>query len=282
MVPSSRNRNLFSRLTAAACLLLFLFLAGAGTAAATQEGKPEAIRLTVLYDNTAAVDGVQADWGFACLVETAGKTVLFDSGTKADILGGNAKALGVDLSRVDMLVFSHEHGDHTGGLSLVLDKLRGKDIVVYVPQSFSGKFFQTVEQAGLRPVKVGEFMTIGPGVHVTGEMGGPIKEIGLILDTADGPLLATGCAHPGIVDMIRAGGRSLGREIPIVLGGFHLLDLDDAAINDLVTQFQTLGVKKCGATHCTGEKAIRAFQDAYGPDFLAMGVGRRLTFRRPA
>ncbi len=282
MVSLSRIRKEFPRLISAACLLLFFFLAGPGLAAAAQEGTPEAIRLTVLYDNTTARDGVQADWGFACLAEVADMVILFDAGTKADILEHNVKALGIDLGRVNTVVFSHQHGDHTGGLSLVLDKLRGKDVAVYVPRSFSAPFIQTVEQAGLRPVKVGEFIAIGPGVYVTGEMGGLIKEIGLLLDTADGPLLATGCAHPGIVAMIRDSGRYLQRKVSIALGGFHLLDLDETAIKALIGEFQTLGVKKCGSTHCTGEKAIRGFQEAYGQDFLAMGVGRQLTFRRPS
>ena len=277
MILLSRFRKKFFGLAAA---LIFSLGVGLGLGAPAQEGDSGSVRLTVLYDNTTAVDGVQADWGFACLVETPDKTLLFDSGAKADILGKNVKALGVDLSRVNMVVFSHEHGDHTGGLSFVAETLRGRDVLVYMPESFTAGFVQKVEQVGLRPVKVKEFIAVGPGLHLTSEMGGPIKEIGLLLDTADGPLLLTGCAHPGIADMVRESGRSLGRPVAIVLGGFHLLNLDEVAIKAKVGEFQTLGVKKCGATHCTGEKAIRAFQEAYGPGFLAMGVGRRLTFRR--
>ena len=275
MVNPLRIRKEFMCLATAALVLILL----AGPAALASENSSGGIRLTVLYDNTAAVEGVRADWGFACLIEGTEKTILFDTGTKPDVLEHNIRALGIDLSRVGLVVLSHQHGDHTGGLSLVLDTLRGKEVAVTMPESFSADFIQKVEQAGVRPVKVKEFKSIGPGVYVTGEMGGPIKEIGLILDTADGPLLVTGCAHPGIADMIQESGRCLGRKISIVLGGFHLLNLDEPALEALVGEIQTLGVRKCGATHCTGEKAIRAFQEAYGSDFLPLGVGRQVIFR---
>jgi 7,8-dihydropterin-6-yl-methyl-4-(beta-D-ribofuranosyl)aminobenzene 5'-phosphate synthase len=275
MVNPLRIRKEFMCLATAALVLILL----AGPAALASENSSGGIRLTVLYDNTAAVEGVRADWGFACLIEGTEKTILFDTGTKPDVLEHNIRALGIDLSRVGLVVLSHQHGDHTGGLSLVLDTLRGKEVAVTMPESFSADFIQKVEQAGVRPVKVKEFKSIGPGVYVTGEMGGPIKEIGLILDTADGPLLVTGCAHPGIADMIQESGRCLGRKISIVLGGFHLLNLDEPALKALVGEIQTLGVRKCGATHCTGEKAIRAFQEAYGSDFLPLGVGRQVIFR---
>lgn len=275
MVNLHRIRREGMCLATAALILTLL----AGPPVSAPENSSEAIRLTVLYDNTAAVEGVRADWGFACLIEGTDKTILFDAGTKQDVLEHNIKKLGIDLDGVGLIVLSHQHGDHTGGLSFVLDKLRGKDVAVMMPQSFTAEFIQEVEQAGVRPVKVKEFKSIGPGVYVTGEMGGPIKELGLILDTADGPLLVTGCAHPGIADMIRESGRCLGRKVSIVLGGFHLLNLDEPALKALVGEIQTLGVRKCGATHCTGEKAIRAFQEAYGPDFLPLGVGRQVTFR---
>lgn len=267
----------------------FLFLAAAvsvlilsrGPAPAATGDDPPSIRLTILYDNTAAVEGAQSDWGFACLVEGTAKTILFDTGTKPDVLWHNIQTLGIDLNRVGLIVLSHQHEDHTGGLTSVLDKLRGKDVTVYMPESFPAEFVQKAERAGARAVRVRESINILPGVYVTAEMGGPIKEIGLVLDTADGPLLLTGCAHPGIVDMVQESGRGLGRKISIVLGGFHLLNLDEPAAKALAGQMKALEVRKCGATHCTGEKAIRAFQEAYGTDFLAMGVGRLITFPRP-
>jgi metal-dependent hydrolase (beta-lactamase superfamily II) len=60
---------------------------------------------------------MQKDRGYAALVEYGGKRILFDTGNNPDILAQNAKAKGVDLTKLDFVVMSHRHGDHMGGLS---------------------------------------------------------------------------------------------------------------------------------------------------------------------
>jgi len=55
-------------------------------------------------------------WGLSLYVAIPGVTLLFDTSPSPDALRHNAEALGVDLSRVDYVILSHSHGDHTGGL----------------------------------------------------------------------------------------------------------------------------------------------------------------------
>jgi glyoxylase-like metal-dependent hydrolase (beta-lactamase superfamily II) len=74
------------------------------------------LTITVLYDNVAATAGTEADWGFSCFVEMGGGSVLFDTGANPEVLRANINALQVDLSRINAVVFSHEHKDHTGGV----------------------------------------------------------------------------------------------------------------------------------------------------------------------
>jgi glyoxylase-like metal-dependent hydrolase (beta-lactamase superfamily II) len=74
------------------------------------------LTITVLYDNVAATAGTEADWGFSCFVEMGGGSVLFDTGANPEVLRANINALQVDLSRINAVVFSHEHKDHTGGI----------------------------------------------------------------------------------------------------------------------------------------------------------------------
>jgi len=56
------------------------------------------------------------EWGFSALVEADGRTILFDTGARQDTVLKNARELGVDLTRVDEVILSHNHADHTGGL----------------------------------------------------------------------------------------------------------------------------------------------------------------------
>ncbi|HEY7481457.1 MAG TPA: MBL fold metallo-hydrolase [Gemmatimonadales bacterium] len=73
------------------------------------------LRITVLSTMLADMTGV-GEWGFAALVETDGRRLLFDTGARPETVLDNARQLGIDLSGVTDLVLSHHHGDHTGGL----------------------------------------------------------------------------------------------------------------------------------------------------------------------
>jgi 7,8-dihydropterin-6-yl-methyl-4-(beta-D-ribofuranosyl)aminobenzene 5'-phosphate synthase len=234
------------------------------------------ITVTILYDNTAFAPETEADWGFSCLIEGIDKTILFDAGTKPEVFFRNVEALDVDLTEVDLVVISHEHGDHTGALAQILEHNHG--LTVYHPASFSRDFVSSVEQAGATSVPVTEPIEIIDDVYLTGEMGGDIKEQSLVLRTGDGLVVITGCSHPGIVEILERAQQILDEKIFMVLGGFHLLRHSDEEMVAIIEQFKQLGVEKCGPTHCTGDRQIAAFQDAYGENFVTMGAGRVLTF----
>ena len=78
--------------------------------------------VTILYDNTSYTEGTEADWGFACLIEAHGRTLLFDTGAKGQLLLSNMAQLGIDPARIEQVVISHSHWDHTGGLDALLTR----------------------------------------------------------------------------------------------------------------------------------------------------------------
>ena len=82
---------------------------------ATAAPVPASPRITVLYDAFGNDSTMTKDWGYAALVEISGKRILFDTGDDPEILAKNAKAKGVDLTKLDFVVLSHRHGDHIGG-----------------------------------------------------------------------------------------------------------------------------------------------------------------------
>ncbi len=236
------------------------------------------IQVTILYDNYVHTSGTQADWGFSCLIEGIEKTVLFDTGTQPEIFQHNLEVLKIDPSQVDMVVISHEHGDHTGGLWLFLKKKQ--DVAVYVPDSFSWDFEKRVQALGSHTVRVSEPVEICRDVWLTGEVKGPVNEQAIFLDTSQGLVLITGCAHPGVVNMVDSARKVLNKDVTFVFGGFHLMEKSKREIQDIITRFEEIGVRKCGATHCTGEQQIEWFKQAFGENFVGMGSGRSLRIAR--
>ena len=94
------------------------------------------MKATIIYDNTAFRKDLQADWGFAALIEANGKRILFDTGGSGSILLSNMNKLGITPKEIDDVFISHAHFDHTGGLSAFLDQ--NSDVTVWVPPSFRG------------------------------------------------------------------------------------------------------------------------------------------------
>ena len=86
----------------------------------TASAAPSKAQITVLYDAFGKASAMQKDWGYAALIEYGGKRILFDTGNNPDILAQNAKAKGIDLSKLDFVVMSHRHGDHMGGITYLL------------------------------------------------------------------------------------------------------------------------------------------------------------------
>ncbi len=237
---------------------------------------PEFISITILYDNYIHTEGSTSDWGFSCLIEGTDQTILFDTGRKGDVLTENMAFLDQSPEKIDVILISHNHGDHTGGLNAILDQK--SDLSVYFGKSWPESFGKNVEDKGSTPVRVGDPVKICDHVYSTGELSGSVNEQSLILNAKEGFIVITGCSHPGIVDIVQKAKELHDKNIHLVLGGFHLLNHSDAQVQDIIQGFKTLGVEKCGATHCTGDRQIALFEEAFGENYVSMGVGKTITF----
>lgn len=243
--------------------------AAANPGSAAGPGAPERITLTVLYDNTTAAPGTRSDWGFSCLIRGTEKTILLDVGGKDDVLFQNLEALKVDPKEVQIIVISHAHPDHTGALVPFL--IKDEKAKIYSPFDWPEQYIPSTT--------VRSPLEICKNVYLTGAMGKSPVEQALVLNTEDGLVVVTGCAHPGIVSMVERAKEMLDRPVDLVCGGFHLLNMSEEQVKGIIAQFKSLGVKRVGATHCTGEKPIALIREAYGADFVPLGVGRVLEFR---
>jgi len=215
----------------------------------------ESVKITLIYDNTVYRKGLVADWGFSCLVEAeTSPKILFDTGARGEILLSNMEKLGIDPSRIDMVVISHGHFDHIGGLAAFLRVNRRA--AVYVPASVGPV------PGEKRIIAVGGPRKLHENIFSTGELAG--IEQSLAIREEEGTLLITGCSHPGVAAILDAASRF--GEVRAVVGGLHGFN-DFRLLEDL---------DMICPTHCTvhGEEIKAFFPDAYTEG----GAGRVLTF----
>jgi len=259
-----------------AALYLLAPLAASAQAGPWSGQEGDAVRVTVLFDNTVADARLGPDWGFAALIERAGHTLLFDTGASAEILLGNIDSLRIALDPIEAIAISHAHGDHTLGLPGLA--ARGVHVPLFMLPGFPDAFREQFGRSfTLRDVSPGQELI--PGAFSTGEMVDPavgIPEQSLVIPTDSGLVIITGCAHQGVVAIVQRAIERFQQPVYLVMGGFHLLDKSEAQVQEVVAAFRRLGVRRVGATHCTGERAIAAFTAAYGDNFVALGAGRVL------
>ena len=95
-------------------------------------------KITTLVENCVYGRKLQAEHGLSLYIETPENRLLFDTGA-SDLFIRNARLLNIDLQKVDYLVLSHGHSDHTGGLRHFLE-LNAEATVVCKREVFFPKF----------------------------------------------------------------------------------------------------------------------------------------------
>jgi 7,8-dihydropterin-6-yl-methyl-4-(beta-D-ribofuranosyl)aminobenzene 5'-phosphate synthase len=229
------------------------------------------LRITVVYNNMTHTPGLTTAWGFAAVIEDGADVVLFDTGGDGPTLLANMERLGIAPDSISAIVLSHIHSDHTGGLNAFL--ARQPNVMVYIPGSFPAAFRRSVEQRGARVEVVRGPRHLFGNLYSTGEMGEGTIEQALIVESASGLVVITGCAHPGIVNITRAVSTYLGKDVYLLMGGFHLLGRQAEQIRSTVAALRHLGVRKVAPSHCTGDAAIALFRDEWAKDFIEGGCG---------
>ena len=277
-------------------------LAMGGSAWAAPDAPPvRALKITVL--STMLADEGLGEWGYCALVEVDGLKILFDTGAHPDVVLRNAKDLGVDLSKIETVVLSHNHDDHTGGLiALRRAVMTANPKALATAHVGAGVFTPRLDKSGrddngLSPIRE-TFQAVGgtfvehdkpfplaPGVWLTGPVPRPNNETNwqpglhlasgavdnvpedssLIFDTSKGLVVLTGCGHAGVVNICQYA-RSFVRPAPIeaLVGGLHLFAKSDDKIAWTAAQLKAMDVRHLLAGHCTGLEATYKLREGLG------------------
>lgn len=246
-------------------------------------GESSGSLITIVYNNVLGDTnaGVQVSGGFSAFIRFKGKSVLFDVGGDASVLVNNIETLGLDLTRLDAVVISHNHWDHVYGLPGIYSLLESNP-KVYVTGSSKEAVKQQYPGADVVPIdEPGEIL---PGVWSTGAIatdfyGMALSEQSLIIDNDDGLYVITGCAHPGIVKIVERV-RAIFSEKPIALvtGGFHLVNATKAEVMEMSARLKELGVQKLAPSHCTGRLATEVFKEDWKENYIRLYLGHTYRF----
>jgi 7,8-dihydropterin-6-yl-methyl-4-(beta-D-ribofuranosyl)aminobenzene 5'-phosphate synthase len=266
------------------------------------------MRLTVLVEDSANPKRPKliAKHGLSFFIELrAGKKtihLLMDTGPKPDVILHNAKMLGVDLRKTDLIVLSHGHYDHTGGLLGVLKDAGKKMRIIAHPECFRTKLvvkkrlkragvpfrLSEVKEAGGISILTQKSSTIVPGVFVSGEIERTTEFEGVkgfktvrkhrlvndympddqalfVMVKNKGLVVITGCAHAGLINTIKQAQRVTGSSgVYAAIGGFHLAGASAERIKATIDELRKAGIKTIMPCHCTGKKAITKFSETFG------------------
>lgn len=252
------------------------------------------ISLTVLVDNQPGA-GCTPAHGFALWVEAGGTRVLYDTGPDPALLAANARSLGVDLAQVDAVVLSHGHGDHSGGLPVVAQAVAGRRVPVFLhPAAIRERWSlhhatphaigmpeaarSVLAGPALEAQWTGQATVLRPGIRCTGaiprlsgeDVGGRFAcdaagtvpddipdDQALVLTTAAGLVVITGCCHAGLINTVAAIRLAWGAHpIRAVIGGLHLHKAGDDRLARTAALLDELDLDLLAVGHCTGPAAV--------------------------
>lgn len=229
------------------------------------------ITALTIFNNIGNKNNFINQWGLSIWIEDRNDALLFDTGGNASILWNNIKKAGIDINKLSKIIISHNHSDHTNGLSFILDKTNFKP-EVYVPDHVLTIFKQKNPEVKFTGVK--DPMQINSYTWSTGQLAGSynsttLYEQSIIIIQNNLIYLFTGCAHPGIIEIVEKTKKvHPDKEIYLAGGGLHLLQYSKNKIKIISDKLKNLQVKRLAPSHCTGESAINILKKEWKNKFI--------------
>lgn len=245
------------------------------------------MKLKVLVDNNTFINMYYlGEPAVSYYIEDENTKILFDTGY-SNIFIENAKKMNIDLNKLDKIVISHGHDDHTGGLIHLLKNKTNIELITH-PESLNYKekdneyIGSSMNKQDLKKVcslKLSkEPLNISKNITYLGEIpqsnnfetrevigkcniDGKMINDTVIEDSAivykgnKGLFIITGCSHSGICNILEyAKNVCNDNRIYGVIGGFHLFDVNER-LKKTINYLNANNIKLLYPCHCVSLKA---------------------------
>lgn len=270
-------------------------------------------KITTLIENNLGDKSLLCnEHGLSMYIEADGRNILFDTGQSGDFIQ-NAEKLNVNLNKLDYVIISHGHYDHSGGFKEIVHKVEqpfnfmvGKSFFSekykltsegkykYIGNSFDKSYLETneinIEYISSDVVHLSEDIMVFSNFlrntdfenlsekfyiksHDRYELDDFSDEIVLAIKTERGLFVILGCSHVGIVNILETIIQRTGMAVYGVVGGTHLVDADENRLNKTISYFKQKNIQFIGVSHCTGEKGEKKLKEAFNNRFFNNNTG---------
>jgi len=252
--------------------------------------------------------------GLSLYIETKHHKILFDTGSSG-LFADNAKKMGVDLSKVDLVFISHGHYDHCGGLKTFLGL--NNNAKIYINKIALGEFYSHRSNGEIKYIGIdkelishNQFILVDDHLIIDDELelfsnvkgskfcpsankhllvkkdGAYIgddfaHEQNLIIKENNKIVLIVGCAHKGIINILEHYYANNENNLDYIIGGFHLFNHSSGVYEDsnVISEIGSylLGTKaKFYTCHCTGITAYEELKQIMGDNVFYLSTGNEI------
>ncbi|MFC1501353.1 MBL fold metallo-hydrolase, partial [Elusimicrobiota bacterium] len=222
------------------------------------------MEIKIIADGTTNKDKILGKWGISILIN---EKVLFDTFGNSDVLMENIAKAKIDITAIQKVVISHNHWDHTEGLIPIAEKNR--NIIIYFPPGYNKNLGARLKSLNIKVIEEKAQVELFPDVFKSAVLpfsykGHNLYEQFLIVRRRGKLNIITGCAHPGIIEILEYVKKRFPEPINSLVGGFHLMNHSDEELEKIVLELKKTKYKYIIPMHCTGENAVRMIKKENG------------------
>lgn len=248
--------------------------------------------------------------GLCLYVETPNLCFFVDAGASAEVLKHNLEIARLDFEKVNTVLLSHGHFDHTTGLPYLLSRMKLPALYAH-PDVFGEHYAYSNEkfryigmqfarneiEGECRLVLSREPVQIAEGIYFSGQIPGkrrertkfylkegdnfvpdPIQDdCAVYMTTEKGTAVIFGCGHAGVLNTLEHAKKITGQKLYAIIGGTHLVDASKEEIMKVVEYLRAEEIKVLRLAHCTGKDAEYILKNEFGERFELMPAGAILS-----